>query len=201
MAKIQRAVLSCYDKTGVVELARVLREFGVEIICTTGTLNALKNAGIEAVGIGDFTGVSEMLDGRVKSLHPRIHAGLLGIRDNKLHVEQMEGLDYKWIDFVAVNLHPIEQLMQQPGITVEEVIEQIDIGGTAMVRSAAKNFRYVTVAVNPARYANIIHEMRAHDGEVTFPTRYRLAQEAFACTANYDKALSDYLRGSEPPKE
>ena len=201
MAKIQRAVLSCYDKTGVVELARVLREFGVEIICTTGTLNALENAGIEAVGIGDFTGVSEMLDGRVKSLHPRIHAGLLGIRDNKLHVEQMQGLDYKWIDFVAVNLHPIEQLMQQPGITVEEVIEQIDIGGTAMVRSAAKNFRYVTVVVNPARYATIIHEMRAHDGEVTFPTRYRLAQEAFACTANYDKALSDYLRGSEPPKE
>jgi phosphoribosylaminoimidazolecarboxamide formyltransferase/IMP cyclohydrolase len=201
MAKIQRAVLSCYDKTGIVELAKVLREFGAEIICTTGTLNALKNAGIEAAGIGDFTGVSEMLDGRVKSLHPRIHAGLLGIRDNKLHVEHMQGLDYKWIDFVAVNLHPIEQLMQQPGVTAEEVIEQIDIGGTAMVRSAAKNFRYVTIVVNPARYAAVIHEMRARDGEVPFPTRYRLAQEAFACTASYDKALSDYLRGSEPPKE
>ena len=201
MAKIERAILSCYDKTGVVELARVLRELSVEIICTAGTLNALESAGIEAAGIGDFTGVSEMLDGRVKSLHPRVHAGLLGIRDNKLHVEQMQSLDYKWVDFVAVNLHPIEQLMQQPGIMAEEVIEQIDIGGTAMVRSAAKNFRYVTVVVNPARYATVIHEMRAHDGEVTFPTRYRLAQEAFACTANYDKALSDYLRGSEPPKE
>jgi phosphoribosylaminoimidazolecarboxamide formyltransferase/IMP cyclohydrolase len=137
----------------------------------------------------------------VKSLHPQVHAGLLGIRDNKLHVEQMQALNYAWVDLVAVNLHPLDHVMEQPGITVEEVIEQADIGGTAMIRSAAKNFRYVTVVVNPARYTTVIHEMRAHDGEVTFPTRYRLAQEAFACTANYDKAISEYLRRSEPPKE
>jgi phosphoribosylaminoimidazolecarboxamide formyltransferase/IMP cyclohydrolase len=201
MARIQKAILSCYDKTAVVELATVLREFGVEIISTTGTLKVLQGAGIEAMSIADFTGVSEMLDGRVKSLHPRVHAGLLGIRDNKLHVEQMQALNYAWVDLVAVNLHPLDHVMEQPGITVEEVIEQADIGGTAMIRSAAKNFRYVTVVVNPARYTTVIHEMRAHDGEVTFPTRYRLAQEAFACTAGYDKAISEYLRRSEPPKE
>jgi phosphoribosylaminoimidazolecarboxamide formyltransferase/IMP cyclohydrolase len=201
MARLERAILSCYDKSGVVELAKVLREFGVEIISTMGTLKVLRAAGIEATSIADFTGVSEMLDGRVKSLHPRVHAGLLGIRDNKLHIEQMQSLAYGWVDLVAVNLHPLEHVMEQPGITVEEVIEQTDIGGTAMIRSAAKNFRYVTVVVNPSRYTTIIHELRAHDGEVTFPTRYRLAQEAFACTAAYDKLISDFLRKSEPPKE
>jgi phosphoribosylaminoimidazolecarboxamide formyltransferase/IMP cyclohydrolase len=201
MNKIERAILSCYDKTGVVELAKVLREFDVELISTTGTLRTLREAGIEAMSIAEFTGVQEMMDGRVKSLHPKVHAGLLGIRDNKLHVEQMEAHGFKWIDFVAVNLHPLQAVTGQPGITVEEVIEQADIGGTAMVRSAAKNFRYVTVVVNPARYKTVIHEMRAHDGVVSFATRYRLAQEAFACTAEYDKFIAEYLRGSEPPKE
>ena len=201
MAKIQRALLSCYDKTGLVELASLLREFDVEIIGTLGTLKVLREAGIEAQSLSDFTGVAELLGGRVKSLHPKVHAGLLAIRDNKLHVEQMQALDFKWIDFVAVNLHPLEQLAQKPGVTVEEVIEQADIGGTAMVRSAAKNFRYVTVVVNPARYKAIVHEMHAHEGQVTFATRYRLAQEAFACTADYDQFLADYLKISEPPKE
>jgi phosphoribosylaminoimidazolecarboxamide formyltransferase/IMP cyclohydrolase len=201
MAKIERAILSCYDKTGMVELARLLREFGVEIISTKGTLEALRGAGIEAVSIGDFTGVAEMLDGRVKSLHPRVHAGLWGIRDNKLHVEQMQALEFRWVDFVAVNLHPMEALAQRPGVTVDEVVEQIDIGGTAMIRSAAKSFRYVTVVVNPARYKAVMHEMQAHEGQVTFATRFRLAQEAFACTANYDRFISEYLRSTEPPKE
>lgn len=201
MARIRRAILSCYDKTGIVDLAKALRDFGVEIISTTGTLKVLQGAGIEALSIADFTGVSEMLDGRVKSLHPSVHAGLLGIRDNKLHIEQMQALNYGWVDLVAVNLHPLEQLMEQPGITVEEVIEQTDIGGTAMIRSAAKNFRYVAVVVNPTRYATVIHELLAHDGEITFATRYRLAQEAFACTAAYDKTIAEYLRSTEPPKE
>ncbi len=201
MAKVKRAILSCYDKTGIVELAKLLREFQVEIISTTGTLNILREAGVEAVGIGDFTGVAEMLDGRVKSLHPAVHAGLLGIRDSKLHEEQMQAMDYKWVDFVAVNLHPLEQLAQAPGISIEEVVEQTDIGGTAMVRSAAKNFRYVTVVVNPARYGAIMHEMKALEGEVSFATRFRLAQEAFGVTANYDRFISDYLRSAEPPRE
>ncbi len=201
MVKIARALLSCYDKNGLVELATLLREFQVEIVATAGTQKMLHDAGIEATSIADFTGVAEMLDGRVKSLHPKVHAGLLAIRDSKVHSEQMQAMAYKWIDFVAVNLHPLEQVVQQPGISIEEVIEQTDIGGTAMIRSAAKNFRYVTVVVNPAKYKTIIHEMRAHEGAVTFATRFRLAQEAFACTAGYDRFIADCLRSAEPPTE
>ncbi len=201
MAKIERAILSCYDKTGIIEFAGFLRDFGVDIISTAGTLKALREAGIEAVNIADFTGVEEMLDGRVKSLHPRVHAGLLGLRDNKLHAEQMQAHDFPWIDLVAVNFHPLELVAQRPGVTVDEVIEQADIGGTAMVRSAAKNFRYVTVVVSPARYGAIIHEMREHDGDVSFAFRYRLAQEAFDYTARYDKFIAEYLHSMVPPKE
>lgn len=201
MAKIQRAILSCYDKAGVVELGQLLQEFGVEIIATTGTLKALGEAGVEATPVADFTGVEEMLSGRVKSLHPKVQAGLLGIRDDKVHAEQMQAHGYRWIDFLAVNLHPIEEMTGRPGVTVEEVVDQIDIGGPAMVRSAAKNFRYVTVVVNPERYKSVMHEMRAHEGEVSFATRHRLAQEAFEATAAYDKFIADYLRGSEPPEE
>jgi len=201
MAKIRRAVLSCYDKTGLVELARMLREFDVEIICTTGTLRVLRQADIASISIADFTGFEEMMDGRVKSLHPKVHAGLLGIRDNKLHVEQMQAHQFGWVDLLVVNLHPIEALAAKPGVAIEEVIEQTDIGGMAMIRSAAKNFRYVTVVVNPARYKTIIHELRAHDGEVSFATRCRLAQEAFACSAEYDRFIADYLRKTEASEE
>ncbi|HEO70390.1 MAG TPA: hypothetical protein ENN80_03945, partial [Candidatus Hydrogenedentes bacterium] len=164
---IQRAILSCFDKTGLVELAEALREFHVQMICTAGTLETLRDADIAAISIADFSGIEEMLDGRVKSLHPKIHAGLLGVRDNKVHCEQMQAHGYPWVDLVVVNLHPLQALMERPGITTQEVLEQTDIGGTAMVRSAAKNFRYVTVVVNPERYATIIHEMRAHEGAVS----------------------------------
>jgi len=200
MRRIERAILSCYDKTGIVELAGVLREFGVDILCTAGTREVLKEAEIDAVSIAEFTGVEELLSGRVKSLHPKVHAGLLGLRDNKLHVEQMQAHGYPWIDLVVVNLHPLQELMRTPGITVEEVVDQIDIGGTAMIRSAAKNYRYVTVAVNSERYALIIHELRAHDGEVSFATRYRLAMEAFATTARYDDFIAEFLGTGEPPE-
>lgn len=200
MPRIRRAILSCYDKTGVIELAKLLREFDVEIISTAGTLQVLHDAGVEAMSIAEFTGVQEMLGGRVKSLHPRVHAGLLGLRDNKLHVEQMETFGYKWIDMVVVNLHPEAEWFGRPGITIDEVIEQIDIGGTSMIRSAAKNFRFVTVVVNPERYSVIMHELRALEGSVSFTTRFRLAQEAFACIAAYDKVVADYLRSCEPPE-
>lgn len=199
--KVRRAILSCHDKTGVVELAALLHEFDVEIISTEGTLKALKDADIEAVSIAEYTGVEEMLGGRVKSLHPKVHAGLLGIRENKLHVEQMQAHDYPWIDLVVVNLHPVHELMRQPGVTMDEVFEQIDIGGMSMIRSAAKNFRYVAVVVNPERYGAIMHELRAHEGMIPFKTRYRLAQEAFARTAEYDRVISEYLRCCEPPEE
>lgn len=201
MAKISRAVMSCHDKTGLIELAQLLYELGVEIISTAGTLTVLREACINAINMADFTGVPEMMDGRVKSLHPKVHAGLLGVRDNKLHVEQMQAHDFKWIDMVVVNLHPVEALIDQHGVTSGEVIDQIDIGGTAMIRSAAKNFRYVTVVVNPERYSTIMHELRAHEGAIPFATRYRLAKEAFACASQYDKLVADYLETAEPRED
>lgn len=200
-SRIRRAVLSCHNKAGLVDFARVLAGFDVELITTEGTHRVLDEAGIESKEIAEFTGVREMLSGRVKSLHPRVHAGVLAIRENKVHVEEMQTYGYQWIDLVVVNLHPIAALIQQTATTPDEVIEQVDIGGLAMIRSAAKNFRYVTVVVNPERYPSIVHEMRAHDGTVTYRTRFALAQEAFATTAAYDKMLAEFLQRSEPPEE
>jgi phosphoribosylaminoimidazolecarboxamide formyltransferase/IMP cyclohydrolase len=195
MIKVSRAIISCHDKTGVVELAKLLDSLGVEIVSTAGTLRVLREAGIDAVNIADFTGSPELMDGRVKSLHPKVHAGLLGVRENKVHCEQLQAEDYAWVDMVVVNLHPVEAVSAQPGITMDEVLEQIDIGGATMIRSAAKNFRYVTVVVNPERYSMVMHELRAHDGAVTYPTRFALAREAFACTAAYDNVIAGYLGG------
>lgn len=201
MPRITRAILSCYDKTGIVELAEALTGFGVELITTDGTHRKLEAAGIESREIVDFTGVRELLGGRVKTLHPKVHAGLLGIRDNKLHCEEMQTNEFQWVDMVVTNLHPIDEIIQAVVSDPEEVIEQVDIGGIAMTRSAAKNFRYVTVAVNPERYSMLIHEMQAHDGGISFKTRYKLAQEAFAATAKYDEMLAQFLQDSEPPEE
>lgn len=198
MSKIRRALLSCHDKTGIVELAKLLEEFDVEIISTSGTLALLQSEGIRAVSIADFTGVPELMDGRVKSLHPKVHAGLLGLRDSKLHEEQLLAHEWCWIDLVVVNLQPVQELMSIPKVTPAEVVEQIDIGGAAMMRSAAKNFRYVTVAVNPDRYPQIIHELHAHEGETSYNTRFQLAREAFECAAAYDAAIAAYLRTHEP---
>jgi phosphoribosylaminoimidazolecarboxamide formyltransferase / IMP cyclohydrolase len=201
MPAVQRAILSCYDKTGIVELASLLTEFGVELISTSGTLRVLREAGIEATSIEDFTGVPELMGGRVKSLHPKVHAGLLGLRDNKLHCEQMQSYEMEWVDMLVVNVQPMASLLAQVGRTTEEVLEQTDIGGIAMLRSASKNFRYVTCVVNPERYASVMHELRAHEGSITFATRYRLAQEAFTLTADYDHAIAEFLRETEPPAE
>jgi len=201
MPKIARAILSCYDKTGLVEFAELLQELGVEIISTSGTLSVLRDAGIEIKSIADFTGVPELFDGRVKSLHSKVHGGLLGVRDNKLHQEQLQAYELEWIDLVVVNQRPLEEVTARPGVTLDDVMEQVDIGGTAMVRSAAKNFRYVTVVVNPKRYTTVMHEMRAHEGAVSFPTRYRLAHEAFAALSGYDSTIADYLRDTEPGEE
>jgi phosphoribosylaminoimidazolecarboxamide formyltransferase/IMP cyclohydrolase len=200
MPQIRRAIISCYDKTGVVELAQLLQDFGVDIISTSGTLEVLTKAGIKAQSIRDFTGVPEMLDGRVKSLHSKVHAGLLGVRDNRLHCEQMQNMEMPWIDMLVANPKPLDELLQSEEATMDEIINQIDIGGTAMIRSAAKNFRYVTVAVNPQRYPNILHELRAHEGAVSFRTRYALAQEAFAAVAAYDQSIADYLQRTQPPE-
>ncbi|MBP8131273.1 MAG: IMP cyclohydrolase [Candidatus Hydrogenedentes bacterium] len=201
MQRIRRAILSCHDKTGIVELARLLSEFEVEIISTSGTLKVLQEAGIGAISISEFTGVPELMDGRVKSLHHKVHAGLLGVRENKVHLEQLQAHGFGWIDLVVANLHPLNEIVARPQITADEVFEQTDIGGVAMIRSAAKNFRYVTVAVNPGKYPQIMHEMRAHDGAVSYAMRFRLAQEAFECTAEYDRILAAYFQRTGPPAE
>lgn len=201
MSKIKRAILSCYDKTGIVELAELLVSMEVEIISTSGTLKVLQDAGIPAKSISEFTGVPELLDGRVKSLHWKVHAGLLGIRDKKLHMEQMQEHGLEWIDLLVANPKPLETILEQPGIGLDEVIDQVDIGGTAMIRSAAKNFRYETVVVNPQKYPALMHELRAHECEVPFTMRYALAQEAFTMISEYDKSIADYLTSAQPPEQ
>jgi phosphoribosylaminoimidazolecarboxamide formyltransferase/IMP cyclohydrolase len=200
MRRIERAILSCHDKGGLMDFARALKRFGVELVSTEGTQRALKEDGIDSVELAAYTGVREMLGGRVKSLHPKVHSGLLGLRDNKVHQEEMRTFEFPWVDLLVVNLQSLSDLLKTPGISVDEVVDQVDIGGVAMLRSAAKNFRYVTAVVSPRHYPTVLHEMQAHEGSVSFPTRFRLAQEAFAATAEYDRLLSEYLEKCEPPE-
>lgn len=201
MQRIQRAILSCHDKSGLVDFARTLKSMGVELISTEGTCQALAEAGIESTELAMYTGVREMLGGRVKSLHPKVHSGLLGIRDSKLHQEEMNTFEFPWIDMLVVNVRGITEIVQTPGISVDEVVDQVDIGGIAMLRSAAKNFRYVTAVVKPDHYRMVLHEMQAREGSVSFSTRFRLAQDAFSETAQYDRLLAEYLERCEPPEE
>src|SRR5947209_10000905 len=186
LRKIRRALISVSDKTGIVEFARELRRFDVEIISTGGTANALREAGVEVRDISDVTGFPEMMDGRIKTLHPRIHGGLLALRDNEEHLAAMREHDIEPIDMVVVNLYPFEQTIAREGVTLEEAIEQIDIGGPAMIRSAAKNFRDVTVIVSPDAYMRVTDELTRNDGALALNTRARLARQAFIRTAMYD---------------
>lgn len=201
MEKIRRAIISCYDKTDLVEFAQFLHQFNVEIIATAGTNDLLQKNGIPSIYIGDFTGIPEILSSRVKTLHPKIHAGILACRDNKIHIEQMHQYNFAWIDLVVVNPKPIARIIEQSGGSFDEFFDQIDIGGITMIRSAAKNFRFVTVVVDRIYYPLIMHEMRAHNGAVSFLTRYRLAQEAFFCTSRYDKDVAKFLESHTCPEE
>jgi phosphoribosylaminoimidazolecarboxamide formyltransferase / IMP cyclohydrolase len=196
---IRRALLSVSDKTGIVDFARELAHFNVEIISTGGTAKAMRDAGITVRDISDITGLPEMMDGRVKTLHPRVHGGLLAIRDNPEHVAAMEQHGIQPIDMVVVNLYPFAETIMREGVTTEEAIEQIDIGGPAMIRSAAKNAHDVAVVVAPSSYQNIIHEMKSRDGALSLATRKHLAQEAFKQTAMYDISISSYLSSQEKP--
>ena len=190
---IRRALISVSDKTGIVDFARELTRFDIEIISTGGTAKTLREAGLNVRDISDITGFPEMMDGRVKTLHPRVHAGLLAIRDNAEHVAAMQEHGIEPIDLVVVNLYPFAETIRRPGVTHEEAIEQIDIGGPAMIRSAAKNARDVAVVVLPSSYENIIYEMKSQGGALSLATRKRLAQEAFQQTAIYDMLVSSYL--------
>jgi phosphoribosylaminoimidazolecarboxamide formyltransferase/IMP cyclohydrolase len=190
--KIQRALLSVSDKTGLVEFARALSRAGVELLSTGGTAKSIREAGLPVIDVSDYTGFPEMLDGRVKTLHPKIHGGILGRRDLADHVATMRQHGIPDIDLVCVNLYPFVQTISQPH-TLADAIENIDIGGPAMVRSAAKNYRFVAIVTDPADYPQLIEEMSANSGALTDATRFGLAKKAFSHTAEYDSAISNYL--------
>jgi len=190
-------LVSVSDKSGVVELARVLADMKVQILSTGGTAKTLRQNGIEITDVSDYTGFPEMLDGRVKTLHPKIHGGILGQRENPDHVKTMAEHGIETIDMVVVNLYPFEATVAKPDCTVEEAIENIDIGGPTMIRSAAKNYRDVTVVVDPADYDDLIAELRENSGQISARTRFRLARKVFEMTARYDGAISNYLTAVE----
>jgi phosphoribosylaminoimidazolecarboxamide formyltransferase/IMP cyclohydrolase len=196
LRKICRALISVSDKTGVVEFARELKNFGVEIISTGGTARTLRDAGVDVAGVSQVTGFPEMMDGRIKTLHPKIHGALLGLRDKEQHVAAMREHGIDPIDMVVINLYPFEQTMKRVDVAEADVIEQIDIGGPAMVRSAAKNAQDVAVIVNHELYADIIGEMRQNHGSLTLATRKELARDAFGRTAMYDVMIAAYLNGA-----
>ncbi|AEB09408.1 Phosphoribosylaminoimidazole carboxamideformyltransferase [Desulfobacca acetoxidans DSM 11109] len=193
MTPISRAIMSVTDKSGLVEFAKELTAFPIEVLSTGGTAKVLRQAGLAVREVSDFTGFPEMLDGRVKTLHPKIHGGILGRRDLPDHVAQMQAHQILPIDLVVVNLYQFEQAVAKPGCTLAEAIENIDIGGPAMLRSSAKNFQDVTVVVDPADYSLIIQEMKANQGATTLSTRFMLARKVFALTNAYDRAIYNYL--------
>ena len=194
-----RAVLSVWDKTGVVDLARGLNELEVEVFSTGGTRKALEEAGVPVRGVGEMTGFPEILDGRVKTLHPMIHGGILARRDIESHMSQLTDKGITPIDLVAVNLYPFIQTVAKEGVSLEEALENIDIGGPTMIRAAAKNFPHVLVVVDPADYAPILERLRL--GKVDIAERQRLAQKAFQHVATYDTAISSYLRPKGEAKD
>jgi phosphoribosylaminoimidazolecarboxamide formyltransferase/IMP cyclohydrolase len=193
MRPIKRALVSVSDKTHVAEFAKQLYERGVEILSTGGTAELMKKSGVPVTLISDYTGFPEMMGGRIKTLHPKVHGGILGRRDVPAHMEAMKQHAIQPIDMVVINLYPFEATIAKEGCTLEDAIENIDIGGPAMVRSASKNYNDVAIVVNPADYEQVLKEMDENDGAVTLETRQRLSRDAFAMTARYDSMISGYL--------
>jgi len=196
--KVKRALVSVSDKTGIEEFAKGLHEMGVEIISTGGTARAIAAAGIPVIEVSDYTGYPEMLDGRVKTLHPKIHGALLALREKPEHMAMLKEHGIGLIDMVVVNLYPFEKTVAKEGVRFEEAIENIDIGGPSMLRSAAKNFRSVAVVCNPSRYPAILQELSRNDGSLGEATLEDLADEVFERTSAYDGAISRYLKQSLP---
>ena len=192
--KIKRALISVSDKTGLVPFARRLSEMGIEIVSTGGTAALLRKESIPHLEIEKFTGFPEILSGRVKTLHPKVHGGLLYLRDNPDHQRQAAENQIEPIDLVVVNLYPFESTVARPEVLVDEAIEQLDIGGPSMLRSAAKNYRSVTVVSDPSDYPRLLEEIEKHQGQTTLATRKQLAIRAFLTTARYDQAIADFLR-------
>ncbi len=192
MPEIRRALISVTDKTGVVEFARALDRKGVEILSTGGTARLLREHKVRVTDVSAYTGFPEMLDGRVKTLHPKIHAGILALRDQEEHRKQMEARELSYIDLVAVNLYRFEEAVARPDCTLEEAVEQIDIGGPTLLRASAKNHRFVTVVADPADYPGVLKEIE-EGGSTTPATRFELARKVFRLTRAYDDAVSRYL--------
>ena len=188
-----RALISVSDKRGIVEFAKALKELGWDIIATGGTMTKLREAGIEVINISDVTGFPEICDGRVKTLHPKVHGGLLGRRDLADHMAQLEANGIETIEMVCVNLYPFEATIAKEGVTLEDAVENIDIGGPSMLRSAAKNFRDVTVVCDPADYDKVLEELRAN-GHTEYETRFKLSAKAYTHTAEYDSHIATYMR-------
>lgn len=202
--KIKRALISVSDKDGLVDFARKLGAHGVEILSTGGTYKAIKEAGIAVTEVSEHTGFPEMMDGRVKTLHPKVHGGILSVRNNKEHVQAQNDNDIADIDLVVVNLYPFVKTIQG-GADYDTCIENIDIGGPAMVRSAAKNHAFVTIVTDPADYQSVLDELAAHDGATTYELRKKLAASAYAHTAAYDSNIAAWFaaqddQGSFPPR-
>lgn len=193
MRSIKNALISVSDKTGIVEFAQKLDALGVQILSTGGTADLLRKNNVQVRLVSDYTGFPEMMDGRVKTLHPKVHGGILGRRDIDEHMQSMKEHGIETIDLVAVNLYPFEKTIARQDCTFDEAVENIDIGGPAMVRSAAKNFTDVAVVVDPKDYETVLKEMQAHDGSVTLNTKKRLSRDAFTHTARYDSMISQYL--------
>lgn len=189
----KRALISVSDKTGIVDFAKHLVELGYEIISTGGTHKVLAENGVPVIGVSDITGFPECLDGRVKTLHPKIHAGILAMRKNPEHMQQLQDLGVDTIDIVAINLYPFKQTILKDGVTFEDAIENIDIGGPTMIRAAAKNHQDVAVIVDPEDYVNVVEEIK-QSGEVSYDTKLKLCFKVFEHTSQYDTMIADYLR-------
>jgi len=193
MNKIKTALISVSDKTGLVDLAKGLEGLNIKIISTGGTAKLMKESGLNVTEVFEYTGFPEIMDGRVKTLHPKIHGGLLAVRDNENHMKQIGELGIGTIDLVVVNLYPFEETIAKENVSQEEAIENIDIGGPSMIRSAAKNFKYVGIVVNPKRYEALLNELKEKSCELSIETRYKLATEAFKHTSYYDRVISNYF--------
>ncbi len=199
--RIRRALVSISDKSGIVEFTQRLRRLDIEIISTGGTFDLLSKAGLQVTKVSDVTNFPEILDGRVKTLHPAIHAGLLARGNHLEHAKQLREQQIHPIDLLVVNLYPFEKTIQKENIGIEDALEQIDIGGPAMVRAAAKNFESVTVVTSPSDYESILEELETSDREISLKTRFLLAQKAFSLTAQYDQAIASYLCNEHQSKE
>ena len=191
--RVRRALISVSDKTGIADFARGLAALGIEIVSTGGTAQALRESGVEVRAVEELTGSPAILDGRVKTLHPRLHAALLAVRDDPEHAATLEAEGIEPIDLVCVNLYPFEDVVKSLDVSEEEAVENIDVGGPTMIRAAAKNHRYVAVVVEPESYDAVLAELQESDGAISAETRHWLANEAFALTAHYDAAISRWF--------